>query len=133
MVVRKELTAQPPYVRFIYCNHMIKAISAGAADPSFRHSVRPRRLYARPFGLQSSFLQEGDHFLTERRSKMAYRYGPASGTPYALVERPRRVKKPMRNWVIAGPNGAATLLGMKRSTLQARMQRLGIRVSRAAG
>jgi formate hydrogenlyase transcriptional activator len=33
-------------------------------------------------------------------------------------------------WVVAGPNGAAALLGMKRSTLQAHMQRLGIRVSR---
>src|SRR4029077_16678867 len=34
------------------------------------------------------------------------------------------------NWVLAGPSGAAALLGMKRSTLQAHMQRLGIRVSR---
>jgi formate hydrogenlyase transcriptional activator len=34
------------------------------------------------------------------------------------------------NWTIAGPNGAATLLGMKRSTLQSRMQKLGIRISR---
>jgi formate hydrogenlyase transcriptional activator len=33
-------------------------------------------------------------------------------------------------WVVAGPNGAAALLGMKRSTLQAHMHRLGIRVSR---
>ena len=30
-------------------------------------------------------------------------------------------------WRIAGPNGAATLLGMKRTTLQARMRKLGIR------
>jgi formate hydrogenlyase transcriptional activator len=36
------------------------------------------------------------------------------------------------NWVVAGPKGAAALLGMKRSTLQAHMQRLGIRVSRTA-
>jgi len=34
------------------------------------------------------------------------------------------------NWIVAGPNGAAARLGMKRSTLQARMQRLGIRISR---
>jgi formate hydrogenlyase transcriptional activator len=34
------------------------------------------------------------------------------------------------NWVVSGPKGAAALLGMKRSTLQAHMQRLGIRVSR---
>jgi formate hydrogenlyase transcriptional activator len=37
------------------------------------------------------------------------------------------------NWVVAGPRGAAALLGLKRSTLQAHMQRLGIRVSRTAG
>ncbi len=30
------------------------------------------------------------------------------------------------NWVVAGPNGAAAHLAMKRSTLQLRMQRLGI-------
>ena len=34
------------------------------------------------------------------------------------------------HWVVAGASGAAALLGMKRSTLQAHMQRLGIRVSR---
>jgi formate hydrogenlyase transcriptional activator len=34
------------------------------------------------------------------------------------------------NWTIAGPNGAAAFLGMKRSTLQSRMQKLGIRISR---
>lgn len=31
------------------------------------------------------------------------------------------------HWRIAGPKGAATLLGMKRTTLQARMRKLGIR------
>jgi formate hydrogenlyase transcriptional activator len=30
------------------------------------------------------------------------------------------------NWVVAGPNGAALRLGMKRSTLQLRMRKLGI-------
>jgi formate hydrogenlyase transcriptional activator len=34
------------------------------------------------------------------------------------------------NWIVAGPKGAATLLGMKRSTLQSRMQKLGIRIAR---
>src|SRR6266478_1709593 len=32
------------------------------------------------------------------------------------------------NWVISGASGAAARLGMKRSTLQARMQRLGIQI-----
>lgn len=34
------------------------------------------------------------------------------------------------NWVVAGANGAAARLGMKRSTLQFRMQKLGIQISR---
>ena len=34
------------------------------------------------------------------------------------------------NWVVAGPHGAALRLGMKRSTLQVRMQKLGIKISR---
>jgi formate hydrogenlyase transcriptional activator len=36
------------------------------------------------------------------------------------------------NGVVAGPNGAAARLGVKRSTLQLRMQKLGIRLSRIA-
>ena len=34
------------------------------------------------------------------------------------------------NWVIGGPNGAAARLGMKRTTLMYRIQRLGIQVVR---
>jgi formate hydrogenlyase transcriptional activator len=30
------------------------------------------------------------------------------------------------NWVLAGPRGAATMLGLKRTTLQSRMQKLGL-------
>ena len=36
------------------------------------------------------------------------------------------------SWVVAGPKGAAARLGMKRTTLQLRMEKLGIRVSRSA-
>jgi formate hydrogenlyase transcriptional activator len=35
------------------------------------------------------------------------------------------------NWVVGGPKGAAALLGMKRTTLQWRMEKLGIRVPAA--
>ena len=35
------------------------------------------------------------------------------------------------NWVVAGPDGAAARLGMKRSTLQSRMRKLGIEISRS--
>jgi hypothetical protein len=41
-----------------------EAVSEGAVNPSVRDSVLPRRLYARPFGLQSRRLQERDRFLT---------------------------------------------------------------------
>jgi len=34
------------------------------------------------------------------------------------------------NWIVAGQHGAAARLGMKRSTLQSRMQKLGIRIAR---
>ena len=34
------------------------------------------------------------------------------------------------DWLVSGPNGAAARLGMKRSTLQFRMRKLGIRISR---
>jgi formate hydrogenlyase transcriptional activator len=36
------------------------------------------------------------------------------------------------NWVVAGPDGAAARLGLKRSTLQSRMQKLGIRIARTS-
>jgi formate hydrogenlyase transcriptional activator len=36
------------------------------------------------------------------------------------------------NWVVSGPRGAAALLGLKRTTLQVRMEKLGIRRARAA-
>jgi formate hydrogenlyase transcriptional activator len=35
------------------------------------------------------------------------------------------------NWVVAGPNGAAALLGINRSTLQVRIRKLGISRSTA--
>ena len=35
------------------------------------------------------------------------------------------------NWVVGGPNGAAARLGMKRTTLQARMQKLGLERNRS--
>jgi len=37
------------------------------------------------------------------------------------------------SWVVAGPEGAAARLGLKRSTLQSRMRKLGIRITRIGG
>ena len=64
--------------------------------------------------------------------------GPADGRPRKIetledVER-RHVLDTLEatDWVVGGPKGAAVLLGLKRSTLQMRMERLGIRRARAA-
>jgi formate hydrogenlyase transcriptional activator len=64
---------------------------------------------------------------------------PASGSNEALQDMLDETQRTQilraleqANWVISGQNGAAARLGMKRSTLQLRMQKLGIRVSRTA-
>jgi formate hydrogenlyase transcriptional activator len=55
----------------------------------------------------------------------------ASSAPIATLEDADRqhILRALRqtNWRIAGPQGAATLLGMKRTTLQARIRKLGIK------
>ncbi len=58
---------------------------------------------------------------------------PASNIRHALEEAERqqiRAALEKSNWIVAGPEGAAARLGLKRSTLQSRMQKLGIRISR---
>ncbi len=56
---------------------------------------------------------------------------PPSSASIATLEEAERqhILRALRQtqWRIAGPQGAANLLGMKRTTLQARMQKLGIR------
>jgi len=55
---------------------------------------------------------------------------PANGALHYVLEETERqqILKALKesNWVVAGPNGAAANLGMKRSTLQLRMHKLGI-------
>jgi formate hydrogenlyase transcriptional activator len=55
---------------------------------------------------------------------------PANGALYDVLEQSERqqILKALEqcNWVVAGPKGAAAHLGMKRSTLQQRIRRLGI-------
>ena len=56
---------------------------------------------------------------------------PANAAPVATLEEADRqhILRALRQtqWRIAGPRGAANLLGMKRTTLQARIRKLGIR------
>jgi len=55
---------------------------------------------------------------------------PANGALHDVLEQSERqqIFKALEqsNWVVAGPNGAAARLGMKRSTLQQRVRKLGI-------
>ena len=55
---------------------------------------------------------------------------PANGALHSVLEETERqqILKALKesNWVVAGPNGAAALLGMNRSTLQVRIRKLGI-------
>jgi formate hydrogenlyase transcriptional activator len=55
---------------------------------------------------------------------------PANGALHDVLEETERqqILKALQqsNWVVAGPHGAAVHLGMKRSTLQLRMHKLGI-------
>ena len=55
----------------------------------------------------------------------------SANTPIATLEDAERqhILRALRQteWRIAGPKGAAAILGMKRTTLQARMRKLGIR------
>ena len=62
------------------------------------------------------------------RSSMAQLLHPT--TPENDEEERQRIVQVLRetNGIVAGPRGAATRLGMKRTTLLSRMQRLGISV-----
>jgi formate hydrogenlyase transcriptional activator len=55
---------------------------------------------------------------------------PTNGALHNVLEETERqqILKALKecNWVVAGPNGAAALLGMNRSTLQVRIRKLGI-------
>ena len=72
--------------------------------------------------------------LNGRRATPAYASAPAGQLPHGreaetLETADRRhiiAALERTNWVIAGPNGAAARLGIKRSTLQFRMRKLGI-------
>ena len=60
-----------------------------------------------------------DEIRTERN------FGEIVGESPVWRDHIRRVLE-KSNWVIGGPNGAATRLGMKRTTLQSKMKKLGI-------
>jgi formate hydrogenlyase transcriptional activator len=69
--------------------------------------------------------------LTQDAGSKASQSGPSLRETLAEMERTQILRALERsNWVIAGPNGAAAQLAMKRSTLCSRMQKLGIHLLR---
>jgi formate hydrogenlyase transcriptional activator len=57
------------------------------------------------------------------------RAAPDAAAPVTLQEAERdHIRRVLENynWVVGGPNGAAARLGMKRTTLQSKMKKLGI-------
>jgi formate hydrogenlyase transcriptional activator len=66
--------------------------------------------------------------LTDLRSKSSAPNGHVNGAATLEEIERRHILSVLEqsNWVFAGPNGAAAKLGMKRPTLQFRMQKLGI-------
>jgi hypothetical protein len=67
VVIVHVIANQPTEMWFVERDDVIEDFSPTTSHPSFRRSILPGRLYARPFGLQSSGLQEADHFFVERR------------------------------------------------------------------
>jgi formate hydrogenlyase transcriptional activator len=69
------------------------------------------------------------------KARVAIPKSPTNGTLHEALEQSERqqILKALEqsNWVVAGPKGAATHLGMKRSTLQQRIRKLGIARRRA--
>jgi formate hydrogenlyase transcriptional activator len=59
--------------------------------------------------------------------KIAKGMAPSGLATLETAER-EHIERALReaNWIIGGPSGAAARLGMKRTTLQSKMQKLGI-------
>jgi formate hydrogenlyase transcriptional activator len=66
--------------------------------------------------------------LADLKSKLGDANGHSNGAATLEEVERRHILSVLEqtNWVFAGPNGAAAKLGMKRPTLQFRMQKLGI-------
>jgi transcriptional regulator with GAF, ATPase, and Fis domain len=84
------------------------------------------------FSCRSSNASPGWPALGVQRGSAAARQsdrGAPTGTPVTLADADREhIRGVLREtgWVVGGPKGAADRLGMKRSTLQKKMKKLGI-------
>ena len=67
MVIVDVFANQPTKMSLMECNDMIENLAPATSHPSFRGSILPWRMNARPFGLQSRCLEESDHRAIECR------------------------------------------------------------------
>ncbi|MHB8410540.1 MAG: sigma 54-interacting transcriptional regulator [Candidatus Acidiferrales bacterium] len=112
-------------------NRIIESIPAEALDAILRHSWPGNIRELENFIERSIILSPGQE-LRLPISELRERGHDPAGQPTTLVaaerEHIRRVLADTR-WIVGGPHGAAARLGMKRTTLQSKMRKLGIRRS----
>jgi hypothetical protein len=61
VVVGQVIADQPPQMRFVQCNDVVKDLAATASDPALRNPVLPRCPNTDALRLKAGCLQEGDH------------------------------------------------------------------------
>lgn len=132
--LRERVEDIPPLVRFFtrkYARRLKKNIESIPAE-----TLRALALHSWPGNIR-----ELEHFIERAvvltsgttlevslaELKPAARTSPAPASTLEDAERDHILRAlEASNWVIGGPHGAAAQLGMKRTTLQSRMQKLGI-------
>ena len=79
-IIADVISDQPPKMLFVERNHVVEYFSATRSHPAFGDTVLPGRLHARLLWLQTrgfrKVMTSASNF--ESRSRMTYRYGPAS-------------------------------------------------------
>ena len=140
---RSQLTIVFPMA---HCAHFVNRLSAGMSLPFFE--LRPAELdrlaeYDWPGNVrelkniveramilsQGSALQLGDWFSSQHEVKVSsFQLHERGGETIEEVERAHIEKVLVAcDWKVRGKGGAAERLGLKRTTLQSRMKKLGIK------
>ncbi|HVA71526.1 MAG TPA: sigma 54-interacting transcriptional regulator [Candidatus Limnocylindrales bacterium] len=112
-------------------NRAIQSVSSEALDAILRYSWPGNIRELENFIERAIILSPGPELrlpVSELRERSQDRAGGTTTLAAAEREHIRRVLADT-NWTVGGPNGAAARLGMKRTTLQSKMRKLGIRRS----
>ncbi len=112
-------------------NRTIQSVSSEALDAILRYSWPGNIRELENFIERAIILSPGPELrlpVSELRERSQDHAGGTTTLAAAEREHIRRVLADT-NWTVGGPNGAAARLGMKRTTLQSKMRKLGIRRS----